>query len=289
LEVALALISAVLFALGSVLQQKAGMDEPAEGANSSLLLRMARRPTWLAGITADGLGFVAQAAALGIGRLAVVQPLLITGVVFALPLSAWLGGHHVRRSDLAAAVVVVAAVIGFLTIASPSGGRREAPLDDWLVLAMVSAAVCLPLGLLGHRGPTRGRAAPFGTAAGILFALTAALTKAVADELHVGLLHVIGSWEIYALAGVGYASMTFNQLALNTGALASTIATSGAADPIASVAIGLTLFHESIHATAPQAGATIIALAAALLGMAVLARSEARPPPERVDTPATPR
>jgi drug/metabolite transporter (DMT)-like permease len=278
-EIGLALISAVLFALGSVLQQKAGMDTPPEGSHSSLLLRMARRPTWLAGITADGLGFVAQAAALGIGRLAVVQPLLVTGVVFALPLSAWINGHRVQRSDLAAAALVVAALIGFLTIAGPSGGRREAPLDGWLVVIIAAAAVCLPLGLLGRGGPMPRRAALLGTAAGVLFAVTAALTKAVADELHRGLVHVIESWEIYALAGVGYVSMTFNQLALNTGALAATIATSGAADPIASVAIGLTLFHESIHATAAQAAGTIVALAAALAGMAALAWSEAQPLP----------
>jgi hypothetical protein len=65
-EIGLALVSAVLFALGSVLQQKAGLDAPSAGASSSLLLRMARRPVWLAGIASDGLGFVAHAAALGI-------------------------------------------------------------------------------------------------------------------------------------------------------------------------------------------------------------------------------
>jgi hypothetical protein len=114
-----------------------------------------------------------------------------------------------------------------------------------------------------------------GTATGVLFALSAALTKAVVDELHNGLLHVIGSWELYALGGVGYVSMTLNQLALNTGALAATIASSGALDPIASVVLGLTLFHESLHATSLQEGGTLAALTAALLGMGVLARSQA--------------
>ena len=51
-----------------------------------LLLQMVRRPTWMAGIAADVVGFGAQAVALTIGRLAVVQPLLVLGVVFALPL-----------------------------------------------------------------------------------------------------------------------------------------------------------------------------------------------------------
>ena len=67
MEIVLALTSALLFALGNVLQQKAGLDASSAGASSGLLLRMARRPVWLAGIASDGLGFVAQAAALGIG------------------------------------------------------------------------------------------------------------------------------------------------------------------------------------------------------------------------------
>jgi hypothetical protein len=125
-----------------------------------------------------------------------------------------------------------------------------------------------------------------GTATGVLFALTAALTKAVVDELHFGVLHVIGSWELYALAAVGYASMTLNQLALNTGALAPTIASSGALDPIASVVLGLTLFHESLRVTALPAVGAIVALTVALVGMAVLARAEAQPAHPTSSAPA---
>jgi drug/metabolite transporter (DMT)-like permease len=276
-EIGLALVSALLFALGSVLQQKAGLDAPTSGGSSGLLLRMARRPVWLAGIASDAVGFVAQAAALGHGRLAVVQPLLVTSVVFALPLGVWISGQQARRGDLGAAVLVVVALVAFLAIANPHGGRREAPLSDWLLVALVCGAVCVPLAVLARRGPKARRAALLGTAAGVLFAVTAALTKAVVDELHAGILHLIGSWELYALGAVDYASMTFNQLALNTGALAPTIATSGAADPAASVLLGLALFHETLHVTAFQAFVTVGALTLALLGMAALARSEAQP------------
>jgi hypothetical protein len=85
----LALAAALLFSLGTVLQQQVAetaSEEEARGAG--FLLRLARRPRWLAGIAADSLGFLAQAAALGIGRIVAVQPLLATSVVFALPLGA---------------------------------------------------------------------------------------------------------------------------------------------------------------------------------------------------------
>jgi drug/metabolite transporter (DMT)-like permease len=277
-EIVLALVSALLFALGSALQQKAGVAAPSEGASTGLLLRMARRPVWVAGVAADGLGFVTQAAALGVGRLAVVQPLLVTSVVFALPLGARLSGLRVHRSDIAAAVLVVVALVAFLVIARPAGGRSEAPLSDWVIALVACAAVCAPLALAARGGPPPRRAVLLGAAAGVLFALSAALTKAVVDELHSGPLHILASWELYALIAVGYVSMTFNQLALNTGALAATLATSTALDPIVSVVLGLTLFHESLRAGAGQVFGTVVALAVALGGMVILARAEAHLP-----------
>jgi drug/metabolite transporter (DMT)-like permease len=278
-EIVLSLASAMLFALGTVLQQRAGVSEPSAGAHVGLVLRLARRPVWLAGIASDGLGFVAQAAALGTGRLAVVQPLLVASVVFALPLGVRLSGQRVTRGEVAAAALVVVALVGFLLIASPSGGRSEAPLSDWLLAAVTCAAVCAPLVLLARRGAAPRRAALLGTAAGVLFALSAALTKAVVDEFHTGPVQVITSWELYALAGIGYASMTLNQLALNTGALAATMATSTASDPIVSVVLGPALFHESLHVTGLRAIGTLSALAVALLGMTTLARSQEHTPP----------
>jgi drug/metabolite transporter (DMT)-like permease len=277
-EIVLALVSALLFALGTVLQQRGGAAAPSEGAHSALLLRMARRPVWLAGIAADGLGFIAQAAALEIGRLAVVQPLLVTSVVFALPLGARLSRQRVHRLDAGAAVLVVLALVAFLAVADPSGGRREAPFGAWAVAGIACAAVCVPLAVLGRRGPAPRRAALLGAAAGVLFALSAALTKAVVDELHRGLPHLLTSWEPYALVAVGYVSMTLNQLALDTGALAATVATSTALDPIGSVVLGIALFHESPRTGAGADVGMLAALVAALAGIAVLARAEAHVP-----------
>jgi drug/metabolite transporter (DMT)-like permease len=274
-QVVLALISALLFALGTVLQQKAGMDVPASSASAGLLVRMARQPWWLAGIACDVVGFIAQAAALRLGQLAVVQPLLILSVVFALPLGARLSDQRAGRRETAAAALVVAALIGFLVIANPSGGRGEVSFSAWVVAGVACAAVCVPLSLLGRRGPAPRRAALLGAAAGVFFALSAALTKSVVDELHLGAVHLIASWQPYALAGVGYVSMTLNQLALNTRALAATIASSTALDPMVSVALGLVLFDERLPASGLQAAGAFVALAVALLGVAVLAGAEA--------------
>jgi drug/metabolite transporter (DMT)-like permease len=273
-QVVLALISALLFAIGTVFQQKAGVDAPASGTSSGLLVRMARHRLWLVGIACDIGGFISQAAALRLGQLAVVQPLLVLSVVFALPLGAWLSDQRVGRHEIAAAALVVAALGAFLAIANPLGGRNEVSLSDWVPAGLGCAVVCAPLSLLSRHGPAPRRAALLGAAAGILFALSAALIKSAVDELHLGVVHVLTSWQPYALAGVGYVSMTLNQLALNTRALAATIASSTALDPVVSVVLGLVLFDEHLDASALHLTGGLVALGAALLGVVVLARAE---------------
>lgn len=280
MDIALALVAAFLFALGSVLQQKAALDEPetGEGSSSGLLLRMARRPVWLVGIAADALGFIAQAAALAIGRLAVVQPVLVASLVFALPLGKKFTGQRITRTNVVAALLVTGALIAFLTIADPSGGRDGAPLGQWLVVGVVALAAVAPLVVAARNAPPARRAALLGIATGILFALSAAFTKVVADQFDEGVVEIFTHWHLYALIVVGYASMTLNQMALSTGALAPAVATSMAFDPIVSVILGLTLFQESIHSSTLGSIVALIALVAALVGIAILARDQSESP-----------
>jgi drug/metabolite transporter (DMT)-like permease len=281
-DIVLALAAALLFALGTVLQQRAGLEQPVTGPSSGVLIQMARRPVWLIGVGADALGFGCQAAALGIGTLAVVQPLLIASLVFALPLGVRLTGQRVRRVDVGAAVLVTAALVAFLTIADPSGGRADAPLGEWAIAGAACIAAAAPLFILGQRGPAPRRAAFLGIATGILFALSAALTKAVVDELDDGIFTIFTTWHLYVLAVIGYASMTLNQLALNTGALAPAVATSMAFDPITSVVLGVTLFEETLDTGALEIAATLAALVAAGAGMAILARGSTKQAPQSV-------
>jgi drug/metabolite transporter (DMT)-like permease len=262
-EYLLALAAALLFALGTVLQQKASLDDPstAEGSGAGLLVRMARKPVWLAGILADAFGFVAQAVALTIGRIAVVQPLLVTSVVFALPLGARLTGQKVGRREIWAAVVVTAGLAVFLIVADPGGGRDDAPLHQWLIAFAGFGGASVLLVLAARNAAPRIKAALLGTATGLLFGLSAALTKAVGDQFEEGVLTIFADWHLYALIVVGYASMTLNQLALATGALAPAVATAMAFDPIASVILGMTLLQESLHPSALSAVAALAALA----------------------------
>jgi drug/metabolite transporter (DMT)-like permease len=272
MDVALALAAALLFSLGTVLQQQVAAtasEEEARGAG--FLLRLARQPRWLAGIAADALGFVAQAAALGLGRIVVVQPLLATSVVFALPLSARLEHKPISRPEILAALAVTAGLGAFLVLADPKGGVENASATAWVVSFAAAAVICGALVVAARGRAPVHRAAMLGTAAGILFALSAALTKSTVEQLDDGVLTVFEHWHVYALIVVGYASMTISQASLQTGALAAAVATQMSLDPVASLFLGTLAFEETIHDSAAAAAAALAAFAVMIAGIAFLA------------------
>lgn len=272
LEVLLALTAALLFALGTVLQQAEAARAPDEGAFSfRFLLALARRPRWLAGIGADAGGFVAQAAALGVGRLVVVQPLIAATVVFALPLGHRLTGQRVTRRQVAAAVAVAAGLGAFLVLADPRGGRDDATSAAWIAAFAAAAAICVPLVLAARRARPALKATFLGIATGILWGLAAGLTKAVVEDLDDGVLSVLADWHAYALVVVGYASMSLSQASLQAGRLAPAVATQSVFDPLASVLLGVVAFREGLHDTPAELLGAVGGLAVMIAGLVVLA------------------
>ncbi|MGH2923015.1 MAG: DMT family transporter [Solirubrobacterales bacterium] len=272
MAVGLALASAAVFALGTVLQQREAMEDPdAKSGSVGVLLRLARRPVWLAGVTAYGVAFGLQAAALGVGRLVVVQPILATTIVFALPLGVRFSRQRVTRRDVVAASVVTVGLGLFLVLSDPGGGRDDAPISQWVVAggAVTAAVVALTVGGLAREGALR--AALLGTAAGLLFGLVSALTKGAIEVLQDDGFGVLANWHLYALSVAGLAGMTLTQLSLGTGALAPAVATSSIFNPALSVLLGLTLFDEAIHEDALVSAAAALALVAMFAGVAALA------------------
>jgi drug/metabolite transporter (DMT)-like permease len=176
-----------------------------------------------------------------------------------------------------AAIALLAGLGAFIVVADPAGGHDGAGLGAWLIAAAACGGPCVALTLLAPREPGSRRAALLGAAAGILFALSAALTKTVVSELDNGLLTIVTTWPLYGLIAVGYVSMTLNQMSLDAGALAATMATSTALDPIASVVLGLTLFRESMSAGPIEMLVILAALVVVVGAMIVLARDQDQP------------
>jgi drug/metabolite transporter (DMT)-like permease len=285
----LALIAAFLFALAATFQQKGALELGGVSLGSpASLLRLVGQTMWLIGTLALFAGYLFQAAALDRGRLSIIQPLLVTTVVFALPLGYFLTGQVVGRREIVGAGVILLGLALFTYFADPSGGVDNAPGREWAVAIGVIAAVCAALLVLGGRDDASAttRAAVYGTVAGILFGLSAALTKPTVEYLHDGVDELLSHWEGYALAIAGVLGFVLQQVSLGTGKLAPSVATVSVANPIVGILIGTLLLDERWSGPGWHILLGVVGLVLALAGAVVI--SVATEAGKKRPAPATP-
>ncbi|MBV9412313.1 MAG: DMT family transporter [Acidimicrobiia bacterium] len=264
--VASALGSALLYALAAVAQQRAARDEPMEHSlRLRLLFNLLHRPLWLAGLVCDVGAFLLQFYALDHGGLVLVQPLLVSGLLFALPLGALVSHERMRRADWVGAGLVVIGLSVFLIVAQPDRGSADASPKVWLMLVVsILAMVSLLIFLAQHTSGSR-RAGFLAASAGTLYGLTAALTKACGNLFDQGLKHLFTSWKPYALAAGGVSGTVIDQSAYQAGPLNWSLPILTVTDPVVSIAIGAFVFGEGINI----AGIAPIIEAAALIVMTI--------------------
>ncbi len=263
----LALVAAFLFALAAALQQKGALNLPSISLrHPSSLARLVGQTMWLVGTAALFAGYAFQAAALDRGRLAIIQPLLVTTVVFALPLGYFLTKQHVGRREVVGAAVIVLGLALFAIFGDPAGGRENAPGYQWAIAIAVLSVVCAVLLLFAGRGGLTMRAAVYGTIAGILFGLSAALTKPTLDYLHASLGELFTHWEPYALAIAGVLGFVLQQVSLGTGRLAPSVATVSVANPVVGILLGTLLLDERLSRPAWHVAVACVGLGLALAG-----------------------
>lgn len=246
---ALALVAAALFALAAALQQREAMrvTGTGEGMSARFFLRLVRQPLWLLGTAALIGGYIVQGAALGKGRLVVIQPLLVTTVVFALPLGIALTHQVVTRRDWLAAAGVVGALAAFIVIGDPASGRSDAPGWQWAAaLGAVGAAAALCV-LLARHAPRPRRAALLGAGAGALFGISASFAKPVVDELGPdGVAATLADPKAWAMVATGAVAFAIQQGALAVGQLAPAVAATSLANPVVASLVGALVLEERL-------------------------------------------
>ncbi len=272
---ALAVCAAFFFALAATLQQKGalGMGEVSLSSPGSLLA-LAKQRVWLIGTVALLVGYVFQAAALDRGRLAVIQPLLVLTIVFALPLGYWLTNQHVGRTEVLGACVVVLGLAIFTVIGEAAEGRDNAPANEWAIVTVVVVIISVVLIVLGGRGSLGRKAGLYGAAAGMLFGLSASLCKPTMEIFSDdGVSSVLASWEFYAFALAGIGAFVVQQVSLATGNLAASVATVSVFNPLVSILIGTLLLQERLSEPTWHKLVAYSGLALALGGAVAISRA----------------
>jgi drug/metabolite transporter (DMT)-like permease len=272
---ALAVLAALLFALGTVLQQRGTLTTAAGENDPRFLLQILHRPVWLAGAAFQSTGWVVQAMALDRASLVVVQSLTALSLVIALPLGVFLSGQHVGRRELAGATLTLAGIVFFLSAGQPQGGVSHPSAATWWAACLITGALIATLFALGLRFTGAARALTFGAAAGLGYGLQAAVTKTFVTEIGGGVLSLLGSWSIYVLILSALSGFALQQSALKTGVLAPAMASSNSVTLFSSVVLGITVYGEAMAKSGTShTGSTVVGLVVAIVGIGLLAGSE---------------
>jgi drug/metabolite transporter (DMT)-like permease len=272
----LAVVAAVLFALGTVLQQKGTLSTAAGEDDPRFLFQILHRPVWLAGAIMQAAGWIVQAAALDRASLVVVQSLTALSLVIALPLGAMLTNQRIGRREFSGALLTLVGIIFFLSAGQPQGGTANPDAASWWSACLVTGALVLILFGVGRRFTGAAKALTFGAAAGLGYGLQAAVTKTFVTEIGGGVLHLLTSWSVYVLIISAVSGFALQQSALKTGVLAPAMASSNSVTLFSSVILGITVYGESLSKSgSAHTGSTVVGLLVAIAGIALLAGSEA--------------
>jgi drug/metabolite transporter (DMT)-like permease len=272
----LALGAALFIAIGDVIHQRSAHEVTEESVSHvALFMRLLRDRSWWLGSLVSAAGFAFQAAALGLGSVLLVQALLVTSLLFALPINARLTHRRVTRWEWTWAALLAASVAVIVVVGNPTAGHSRASLETWTAIIAVlgPALVLCVIGAGIWKGPVS--AVLLALVSGALWGVFAALTKGVVDRLDDGLWELLRTPELYAWALVGIAGTAWQQSSFRAGSLTASLPTMTVAEPVVGSILGVVVLGEALRPGDAGWLTLIVAVAAMVVAAAALARGEA--------------
>ena len=270
--VVIALAAALCFAFANVIQQRVASRLPTTSAfDTGVLLRLARKPLWLFGFAAIIVSISLQAAALGLGRLVLIEPILASSLLVALALSAWAERRGMRAGEWTAALATFAGLAVFLVASAPTGGQATA---GTLQLGLATAGAFGIAGLaalIAVKLSAVRRALVLGIGGGAAAGVTDALTKTVAFLAGARPLAVFADPRLYLLAFVGLTAYTMQQNGYRAAGLAAFLPAFAVFDPVVGSVLGLFVYHERLGGGPVRTSLEVLAAMAATWGIVRLA------------------
>jgi drug/metabolite transporter (DMT)-like permease len=272
----LALGAAFFIAIGDVIHQRSAhevTDEPV--SHVDLFMRLLRDRQWWLGSIVSAVGFGLQAAALGLGSVLLVQALLVTSLLFALPINARLMHRKVTRWNMTWAALLAAAVAVIVTVGNPTAGHSRASLETWTaVIAVLGPAMVLcVLGARIWSGTVS--AVLLAVVSGALWGVFAVLTKGVVDRIDDGLWALLRTPELYVWVLVAIAGTAWQQSSFRAGALTASLPTMTVVEPVVGSVLGIVVLGETLRPGDAGWLTLIVAVALMVLATVALARGEA--------------
>jgi drug/metabolite transporter (DMT)-like permease len=273
----LALGAALFIAIGDVIHQRTAHEVTDEQVSHlELFRRLLRDRIWWVGSLVSLVGFGLQAAALGLGSVLLVQALLVTSLLFALPLNARLTHRRVSRFQWTWAVLLAVSVAVIVTVGNPTEGHARAGAETWLAVGAVLGPM-LVLCIIGARifAGSKVSAILLACVSGALWGVFAVLTKGVVGRLGDGIWELLRTPELYVWALVAVAGVGFQQAAFRAGALTASLPAMTVAEPVVASALGVVVLGETLRPGEAGWITLVAAVTVMVVATAALARGEA--------------
>jgi drug/metabolite transporter (DMT)-like permease len=280
----IAIATAILIGAGLVLQQHA-----AEQAPKSYFLRLrlfwelVHKPRWLLGIVFAAAGQVMSIWVLARLELSVAEPLLATNLIFALALAGPLSGQRLRKTELIGAIILSAGVAALsLSRTVSSQSMRFGSFAYWPAAAGI-AVIALLFVRAGFRRSGQQRATLTGTAAGLIYGISDALTRRTVQILGAhSFFAVLTSWPAYGLIIASLVGLWLMESAFNAAPLHASLPAITAAEPVAGIFLGVLVFGDAISLSPGILAVQAAGIVALICGVIMVARAPAlsrlRPP-----------
>lgn len=268
LSIGAALIAGLCLAATGVLQQKeASKTSEKKSLSVALLWDLVHDRVWLFGMLFGVLSYAFQGVALAFGPLAVVQPVVLSELIFAVPISVRRHGMHLCPRDWAAIFAVAGGLAVGIVSSSPSAGNPLPSLTAWSIAiggVAIVTVIALGIGKTLH-GPVR--ASMFALASATVLALQSAFLSATTAYMKHGILEIFTHWEPYALVPSTAIGILLMQSAYQAGPLASSMPVVDAWEPSVAIVLGVALFGEHIATGTWNLLGTAIGLAGFFVGV----------------------
>jgi hypothetical protein len=268
--------AAACLGLGYVLQQRVAAEASSAQLTAWKLLRfLIAHRVWWAGIAAMLIGQVLGGLALQLAAVTLVEPLLSTCLLFAFGFAAWISDMAVRWFEVAGALLLSAALGVFIAVGNPRSTVVPSQRREILILA-----VCFVVGVvallvaIGSRRNLLGRSVLLASGAGLLYGLQDAATRAsTVIAQHDGLVALLHTgWSLVVVGGAA-AAILLSQTAFNAARLDYSLPPITAAEPIAGIALGVSLLGDRLSISTGALSVEAICLVAMVAGVVLIGNS----------------
>ncbi len=255
-----AVLAAIFFAFSTSLQHRAnakllmdGDTDSAPEGRRSHFSSLLREPWWLVGQVLALTAFALHAWALNIGLLVVVQPVVVSGIVLAVPVRAALERRLPHPREAGSVALTATGLSLFLLAARPSVAATDHAMGVvGLVAAVLGMAVAVFFARWARARSGLARAGRYGVASGVLFGLTAGLVKLTtvtvassdASSVLAASLAVLTAWPAWLVPVVGLAGVVLNQRAYRAGPLSASMPVLNIVNVLVAIAFGIVVFGE---------------------------------------------